>query len=133
MAIEGLMHIGVYTKDMAESIRFYTEILGFKVQWHGIVDHLTGKIEAAKVVLGDCIVELVKPANLENVHSIPGPVQHIALKVTDLPSVMDQLAAKGIQFADEVRHINFDGGLRHCFLFGPSNERIELAEYDVAG
>ena len=131
MAIEGLMHIGVYTKDMTESIRFYTEILGFRVQWKGIVDHVTGQIEAAKVVLGDCIVELVKPANLENVRTIPGPVQHIALKVTDLSAVMDQLTAKGVHFADEVRQINFDGGIRHCFLFGPSNERIELAEYDV--
>ena len=68
MAIDGLMHIGVYTKDMTESMRLYTEILGFQVQWHGIVDHVTGKIEAAKIALGYCIVELVKPANLENVH-----------------------------------------------------------------
>jgi len=117
MAIEGLMHIGVYTRDMQESIRFYTEVLGFQVQWHGIVDHVTGKIEAAKVVLGDCIVELVKPANLENVHSIPGPVQHIALRVTDLRSVMTQLAERGIVFTDEARQINFDGGIRHSFLF----------------
>jgi catechol 2,3-dioxygenase-like lactoylglutathione lyase family enzyme len=81
---------------------------------------MTGKIEAAKVAPGDCIVELVKPANLESVHSVPGPVQHIALIVTDLPAVLDQLAAKGIPFADEVRKINFDVGIRHCFVFGPS-------------
>ena len=129
MGISGLMHIGLYTRDMNESLKFYTEVLGFTVQWHDMVDHITGRIEAAKIVMGDCTIELVKPADLNRVHHEAGPLQHIALKVSDLPAVIQQLTHHGIVFTEEMRTISFDGGIRHCFLHGPSNERIELAEY----
>ena len=58
MAVEGLHHIAVYTKDVDESIDFYSNLLGFKVDWRNIVDHPTGKIDAASDprVIGEAIV-----------------------------------------------------------------------------
>lgn len=130
MAIEGLFHVGIYTKDVDASIKFYSEVLGFKLEWRGFVDHPTGRVEAAVIALNDCIVELVKPVDLGRVHEEAGPVQHLALRVKDLEGVMAELSSKGVAFSREGLELipNFRKGIRHAFLFGPSNERIELAE-----
>ncbi|MBE3100993.1 MAG: VOC family protein [Firmicutes bacterium] len=130
MAILGLFHIGIYTKDINTSIDFYSEVLGFEQQWHGMVDHPTGLIEAAVMALDDCIVELVKPTDLGRVNNSAGPIQHLALRVSDLPSVMQSLKEKGVDFSHEgLEELpTFGKGISHAFLYGPSGERIELAE-----
>ena len=130
MAVEGLFHIAVYTKDVDDSIDFYSNLLGFQVDWRGMVDHPTGKIDAAVISLGDCVIELALPVDPSRVANEAGPVQHIALKVSSLQSLLKDLASKGVRF-------EFDGieelptllnGVRHAFIYGPSNERIELVE-----
>ena len=130
MPISGLFHIGIYTKDMDKSVGFYTEILGFNQEWRGIVDHPTGKVEAAVMRLGDCIIELVRPVDLSRVSNIAGPIQHLCLKVFELERVMGELSARGIAFSQEGVEVipTFMKGIRHAFLYGPSGERIELAE-----
>ena len=64
MAIEGLHHIGIYTRSVDESLAFYTKVLEFKKRWRGIVDHPTGKLDVAIISMGDCVIELVRPADL---------------------------------------------------------------------
>lgn len=130
MNITGLYHIGIYTKDIDISIKFYEDILEFTKEWTGVVDHPTGKVEAAVLRLGDCVIELVKPVDLNSVSNIAGPVQHLALKVNGLEKLIKALEAKGVTFSFEGLETiaNFRNGIRHAFLFGPSNERIELVE-----
>lgn len=127
--IEGLMHIGVYTKDMNQSIDFYTSILGFNLRWRGDVPVKAGVVEAAVVEIGNCIIELVKPIEDISVHNTEGPVQHICLKVTEIDQVIDSLIEQGIRIDEDPTDIIFEGGIRHAFIRGPSNERIELGEY----
>jgi hypothetical protein len=100
------------------------------MQWHGIVDHPTGLVEAATMTLGEFTIELVKPVDLNRVNNSAGPIQHLALNVNDLPSVMESLKEMGIQFSYEGLESlpTFLNGIRHAFLYGPSEERIELAE-----
>ncbi|MDK2992040.1 MAG: lactoylglutathione lyase [Clostridiales bacterium] len=129
--IQGLYHIGVYTKDLEQSMEFYSQILSFTVKWRGIVDHPTmGKMPVAVVELGGCIIELVQPANPDAVAKEAGPVQHIALKVEDINTLAMLLKDKGIQFyPDEIENLpSFWKGIKHIFIYGPSNERIELVE-----
>jgi lactoylglutathione lyase len=130
MAAEGLFHIAVYTRDVDESIEFYTKLLGFRVDWRNIVDHPSGKIDAAIVRLNDCVIELVRPADPSRVAKDAGPVQHIALRVSDLSSMLQDLASKGARFEFEgIEELpTLLDGVRHVFIYGPSNERIELAE-----
>jgi len=133
MTIEGLHHIGVYTKSIDESLAFYTEILDFQKQWRGIVDHPTGKLDVAVVRLGDCVIELVRPADLSAVTPKPGPVQHVALKVSNLEEHVVTLKERGIELQPaQIQFLpTFFRGVKHIFLCGPSGERIELAEeYD---
>ena len=130
MTIEGLHHIGVYTRSVDESLDFYMRILGFKKEWRGSVDHPTGKLDVALIRTGDCVIELVRPADLSVIAPKAGPVQHVALKVSHIEEHVKELEAKKIQL--HPAKIEFLptlwNGVKHIFLYGPSGERIELAE-----
>ncbi len=136
MPIEGLHHIGVYTRSVDESLAFYMQTLDFQMQWRGTVDHPTGRLDVAMVRQGDCVIELVRPADLANVASKPGPVQHIALKVSRIEDHIRQLEKKGVELQPKALESlpTLAGGVKHIFLYGPSGERIELVEeYREAG
>jgi catechol 2,3-dioxygenase-like lactoylglutathione lyase family enzyme len=134
MTIENLHHIGVYTKSVDESLAFYTQNLDFQMQWRGTVDHPTGRLDVAVVRRGDCVIELVRPADLSNVATKPGPVQHVALRVSNIEEHIRQFEKKGIELQPKKLELlpTLLGGIKHIFLYGPSGERIELVEeYDA--
>lgn len=129
--IQGLYHIGVYTKNLEQSMQFYSQILGFTQKWQGVVNHPTmGKIPVAVMELDTCIIELVQPADLNLVSKEAGPVQHIALKVSNIAEFIEFIKAKGIKIYPEyIEELpSFWKGIKHTFIYGPSNERIELVE-----
>jgi lactoylglutathione lyase len=135
MAIEGLHHIGIYTRSVDESLAFYTKVLAFKKQWRGIVDHPTGKLDVAIIIKGGCMIELVRPADLSVITPKAGPVQHVALRVSQIEEHVKKLERRGVEL--HPKKIEFLptllNGVKHIFLFGPSGERIELAEDYNAG
>src|SRR4030042_455458 len=134
MTTEGLHHIGIYTKSVGESLAFYTEVLEFQKQWRGIVDHPTGKLDVAIISRGDCVIELVRPADLSVITPKAGPIQHVALRVSHLEEHVEKLERRGIELHPEkIESLpTLLNGVKHIFLYGPSGERIELAEeYNV--
>ena len=135
MAVEGLHHIGIYTRSVDESLAFYTRILGFREEWRGTVDHPTGKLDVALIRAGDCVIELVRPADLSVIAPKAGPVQHVALKVSHIEERVKELEKKEIQLhPDKIEFLpTLLNGVKHIFLYGPSGERIELAEEYRAG
>jgi lactoylglutathione lyase len=135
MAIEGLHHIGIYTRSVDESLTFYTEVLEFRMKWRGIVDHPTGKLDVAIISTGDCVIELVRPADLSVMTSKAGPVQHVALKVSHIDEQVEKLKRRGIELHPaEIESLpTLLNGVKHIFLYGPSGERIELTEEYKAG
>ncbi len=130
MAIDGLHHIGIYTRSVDESLAFYTEVLEFQKEWRRIVDHPTGKLDVAIISRGDCVIELVRPADLSVITPKPGPIQHVALKVSQIEALVERLEKRGIEL--HPAKIEFLptllNGVKHIFLYGPSGERIELVE-----
>jgi len=130
MTIEGLHHIGIYTKSVDESLAFYMEVLEFRKEWRGIVDHPTGKLDVAVINRGGCVIELVRPADLSVITSKAGPVQHVALKVSHIDEHVKKLRRRGIELHPaEIESLpTLLNGVKHIFLYGPSGERIELVE-----
>jgi catechol 2,3-dioxygenase-like lactoylglutathione lyase family enzyme len=130
MTIEGLHHIGIYTKSVDESLAFYTEVLEFQKERRGIVDHPTGKLDVAIINRGGCVIELVRPADLSVITPKAGPVQHVALRVSHLEEHVKKLKRRGIELHPaEIEFLpTLLNGVKHIFLYGPSGERIELAE-----
>src|SRR4030042_4040686 len=101
MAIEGLHHIGIYARSVDESLTFYTEVLEFRMKWRGIVDHPTGKLDVAIISTGDCVIELVRPADLSVITPKAGPIQHVALRVSHLEEHVEKLERRGIELHPE--------------------------------
>lgn len=128
--INGLYHVAVYTNDIEESLEFYKNILGFKDEWYGTVNHTTGLIKAAIIKLGSFSLELVSPADPGRVSNNAGPIQHIAFQVKGIESVMRKLNEKCIVIAEDgcTELHAFNKAMKHCFIYGPSNERIEIVE-----
>ena len=126
--ITDLIHLGVYTLDLDASLDFYVRGLGFQLAWRGIVPHRTGRLPVATLRLGSCTLELVRPADDARVRRPEGPIQHLALEVDDLDSTIVELEERGLSLDEEPEEIAYEGGLRHCFIRGPSNERIELCQ-----
>ncbi|MFA6506211.1 MAG: VOC family protein [Treponemataceae bacterium] len=124
----GFAHVGIYTLDLDISVDFYSRCLGFRLVWRGIVHHKTGELPVATLQLGSFVIEIVRPAAAEKVRYAEGPIQHLALLVEDIEGCITDLEAKGVGLDEEIDEIGYDGGTRHCFVRGPSNERIELCE-----
>jgi lactoylglutathione lyase len=126
-----LHHIGVYTRDIELSRRFYQDMLGFDLSWSGEVPLPAGLFKAAMMRCGTCVIELVQPPDGSRVGTEHGPVQHIALKTKELRNVVKRMADKGAVFENGriTAMPEFTAhGVWHVFLLGPSGERIELVE-----
>jgi len=126
--ITDLMHIGIYTRDPEASIDFYVRGLGFALTWRGIVSHKTGRLPVATLKVGSCAIELVQPSDEKRARRQEGPLQHLALQVDDLDQTIAELGVRGIRVTEGPEDIPYEDGIKHCFIRGPNNERIELCQ-----
>ena len=126
--INGLAHICVFTSDMTGALAFYTDTLGFEVVHR---THLDSGYGFGLVRRGSCIVELLQPDDVNKVKSrTSGPIDHIALEVKDINTVVAKLKAKGVSFSTPIiDDPNMMGGVRIAFFKGTSGEVFELFEY----
>jgi catechol 2,3-dioxygenase-like lactoylglutathione lyase family enzyme len=126
--INGLAHICVFTSDMSKALVFYTDTLGFEVVHR---THLDSGYGFGIVRRGSCIIELLQPDDVNKVKSrTTGPIDHIALEVKDINTVVAQLKAKGVSFSTPIiDDPNLMGGVRIAFFKGTSGEVFELFEY----
>jgi catechol 2,3-dioxygenase-like lactoylglutathione lyase family enzyme len=129
--ILGLAHIAIQTRDLEKSIRFYTENLGFHLQYRNTLERPVGIVRVALVYRGSCLLELGQQPNPENIkENLEGTVSHFALEVKNIEKVVSDLKVKGIPMEREIFSIpNLFLGIKGAFLKGPSGERIELFEY----
>lgn len=128
--VKGLAHIGVFTQDMDKSISFYRDVLGFSLANTEKLAGEEGTTHLAFLAAGDCVLELIQPANLDGIKDRQhGLVDHIALQVTGLEDLIDRLRAHECQFeSEEPVQVKIMGGVKIIFFAGPNGERLELFE-----
>lgn len=126
--INGLAHICVFTSDMTKAPAFYTDTLGFEVVHR---THLDSGYGFGLVHRGSCVIELLEPDDANKVkYRTTGPIDHIALEVKDINTVVAKLKAKGVSFSTPIiDDPNMMGGVRIAFFTGASGEVFELFEY----
>ncbi len=127
--IKTLLHVRMRVSNMAETIRFYTEVIGLTVA----EQHQSprgSKLAFLAVPNSDTLIELCA-------FSASGPVQvqedlvHLAFEVESLDQTMATLKAKGIPVTDGPTTTS--SGSRFIFIDAPDGYEIELIESANSG
>jgi catechol 2,3-dioxygenase-like lactoylglutathione lyase family enzyme len=133
--IHGLAHVAITVSDLSRALDFYRGLLGFHLlghlDWPDDPDGLTITL----LDTGRGTLELFSYANVPVKPALPADdmragLQHLALDVTDLDAIAEQLACAGVPFTIEPK--NIPGGVRIAFFTDPDGTSIELIEGDLA-
>ena len=121
--ISKIEHIGIMVKDMDESIRFYTEVLGLKLVERAPLNETVELAFLSFPGQENVQIELIG----RDPSTIPeeGLVNHLAFTVPDLEAAMARLQEAGVEFSAEWPRRILDGG-QIAFFKGPSGEKLEL-------
>jgi catechol 2,3-dioxygenase-like lactoylglutathione lyase family enzyme len=126
-----MLHAGFVVKDAAAENRFYRDILGFRLYWHGgFKDDGMDDWYEIQVPDGDNWIEYMLniPANAD--HKERGVQNHFSLGVKDAQAAAAQLRKHGLQ--------TFDGpeigrdGKNSLDAYDPDSTRVELMEFTPA-
>jgi len=122
-----LIHAGFVVRDRAAEDRFYKDILGFHVYWHGgRKDDETNWVDMQVPDGTDWIEYMLNvPANAD--HHTLGVMNHIALGVPDIHAAEAQLRKNGWT-GNEQPKTGRDGKWQ-LNLYDPDDTRVELMEF----
>jgi len=130
--IVGLDHIAIAVSKLDEALQIYQKILGLKLEKTMVVEDQ--KVRLAFLLAGETKIELLEPTATESavarfIEKKGEGIHHIALKVTNIESILKQLKEKGIALVDEKPRVGAEGG-KIAFLHPKSlkNVLIELCE-----
>ena len=103
MKITRIDHIGVAVKSVGEAGKFYTEVLGLKIE--EIENVPDQKVNVAFIPISESEVELVESTHPDGpvaryIDSRGEGVQHIALRVENIEEALAELKAKGVRLID---------------------------------
>ena len=95
-------HTEIITRDMAGSIKFYTEILGFEVTSNHKMDGTRGITEISFLKLGDTSLELLEFPDAEPIPPKPQVgYRMMAITVDDMTKAIAYLKEKGVTISRE--------------------------------
>jgi lactoylglutathione lyase len=128
MAEFSYLHTMIRVKDLDESVKFYTELLGMKeLRRHDVPD---GKYTLAFVGYGDekahTVLELTYNYGV-NAYDQGTAFGHLALGVPDIYGTCERLRKAGAKIAREPGPVKF-GTTVIAFIEDPNGYKIELIE-----
>jgi catechol 2,3-dioxygenase-like lactoylglutathione lyase family enzyme len=125
-----MIHAGFVVRNREKQDRFYRDVLGFRVYWHGgMKDEETDWVDM-QVPDGQDWLEymLVRPKSKLDARTL-GILNHIALGVPDIKKAAHQLESRGWKSSeDEHAQIGRDGKWQ-LNLYDPDSTRVELMEF----
>jgi len=143
MSVDYLSHIGLCVRDPDRSLRFYCEHLGFapltklevsdagSKQLVGIPDLDLHSYFIERDGTRIELLHFVSPGCEED--TVPRPMNrrgltHIALRVTDLPALLERLEGGGIEIMRETRVTHDALGSDVVYVLDPDGVRVELIQ-----
>jgi catechol 2,3-dioxygenase-like lactoylglutathione lyase family enzyme len=125
-----LLHAGFVVRDRAALDRFYRDLLGFRMYWHGgMTDADTDWVEI-QVPDGEDWLEYMLNVPLDAGHADLGVMNHLALGVAAMPPTFETLRARGYR-SDDQPEIGRDGKWQYD-IFDPDATRVEFMEFAPA-
>ena len=134
MKVKHIDHIGIAVKSIEQAGKFYTDILGLKVQdIESVVDQ---KVDVAFIPITDSEVELLEPTEPDGpvakyIDSRGEGIQHIAFRVENIEKALEELKAKGVRLLDQ-KPRKGAGGAKIAFIHPKETNGvlIEICERD---
>ncbi len=122
-----LIHAGFVVHDRAAEDKFYKDILGFHVYWHGgMKDNQTDWVDM-QVPDGTDWIEYMLNVSPNADKKELGVMNHIALGVPDIKAAREQLLKNGMKLTEEPQ-MGRDGKWQ-LNLYDPDDTRVELMEF----
>lgn len=125
-------HIGIAVKNLDETLKFYTDILGLECQGTEVVEEQ--KVRVAFLPVGDTEVELLESTTEDGpiarfIEKNGEGMQHIAFKVENIEEAIAYMQEKGMRMIDEAPRYGA-GGAKIAFVHPKSSHRVlvELSE-----
>ncbi len=125
MDLERIDHVAIAVKNLEESIRFYTKILGMKLD--RIVSLPEFNLRVAFVTKGGADIELMEFEN----GSIPVGVRHICVRVSDVPAAAEELMQSGVEIVRPLERTSL--GFWHMMIREPSGVIIAILDASHKG
>jgi catechol 2,3-dioxygenase-like lactoylglutathione lyase family enzyme len=122
-----IIHAGFIVKDRAAEDRFYKDVLGFHVYWHGGMKESEDNWVDMQVPDGTDWIEYMLNVPASADHHTLGVMNHIALGVPDIHAAEAQLRKNGWS-GNEQPKIGRDGKWQ-LNLYDPDDTRVEFMEF----
>ncbi|MBN2898944.1 MAG: methylmalonyl-CoA epimerase [Clostridia bacterium] len=127
-------HIGIAVKNLDETLKFYTDVLGLEVGGTEVVEEQ--KVKVAFLPVGDSEVELLESTSEDGpiakfIEKNGEGIQHIAFKVDNIEEAIAFMQEKGMKMIDEQPRYGA-GGAKIAFVHPKSSNRVlvELSQRD---
>jgi methylmalonyl-CoA epimerase len=134
MKVKHIDHIGIAVKSIEQAGKFYTDMLGLRIEDIENVDEQ--KVNVAFIPITDSEVELLESTASDGpvakyIDSRGEGVQHIAFRVESIDQAVEELKAKGVRLIDEQPRKGA-GGARIAFIHPKETNGVlvELCERD---
>lgn len=107
-------HLGIATKEIAESLKFWQDSLDLELVHTELVEDQ--KVRVAMLPLGETNIELLEPTSEDSpiskfLEKRGGGIHHIAVEVENIVSVLEKLRSNGAKLIDETPKIGAGGCL----------------------
>ena len=121
-------HVGIAVKNLEESLKFYTEVLGLKSTGVEVVEEQ--KVKVAFLPCGDSELELLESTSPDGpiakfIEKNGEGIQHVALRVDNIEGALEELKAQGIRLIDEKPRYGA-GGAKIAFLHPKATNGVLL-------
>lgn len=147
----GFHHVGVYCRDIEESVSFYEDVLGCRLLFKADAMEGDKPLKMAWVKGAGTVFELLECEDKATCDAAAQTNNHLALRVSDMDAFVAHLGEKGVAIeagpfdppmefdrplSDEdsdVFSVYGDAGarLRIMFFRGPGGERFEVVQDNI--
>lgn len=134
MKIKHIDHIGIAVKGIEQAGKFYTDILGLKIE--DVENVADQKVNVAFIPITDSEVELLESTEPDGpvakyISARGEGVQHIAFRVEDIDKALEELKKKGVRLIDQAPRKGA-GGARIAFIHPKETNGVlvEICERD---
>ncbi len=127
-----LVYTGIRVKDMDDSLKFYTEVLGMQfVEKRAQTPPTEGEVATLKSPGGDQLLELnwyAEGSRFGTPYANGEELDHLGFDVDDLDAALAELSGKGVEVLVRSGEIGGVAGWREAFVEDPNGIWIELLQ-----